>query len=272
MNLWGLWLFAEIKIMLSTSIVLSIEDSIAEICLIPPGRKPPTLDAVSLGEFEVILKQIHEEASRIQMVVVTTTSEKFFCVGANVDALKDMNEKTIGPWVARGHELFNQLEDLPMPTIAKVNGYALGGGLELAMACDFIFATPIAQLGLTEAKLGFVSGWGGSFRLVERIGHSLAKRCFFTAKMLDAATALKVGLVDFVGSGEEIDREIEMLARESSSCSRFAIKSFKKILNEERLAARQRNLEAEKTYSIQSLQEPETLKQLEQFFKPKTEQ
>ncbi len=123
-----------------------------------------------------------------------STSDRFFCVGANINALNDIDENSIAPWVLKGHQVFNQIEDLAMPVIAVVEGYAMGGGLELAMACDLIFASQEAKFAQSEASLGFIPGWGGTHRLARRVGVSKAKFYFYSGKMLGAQEAKEIGL------------------------------------------------------------------------------
>jgi enoyl-CoA hydratase len=179
----------------------------------PPG-KPPVLDADVLASFEETveaidrdIREIREDAPRC--VVLQSNSPKFFCVGANLNVLKTMTEDNFGNWFELGHRVFALLENLPVPVVAKVGGYALGGGLELAMAADVIVAGESARLGLTEARLGFVPGWGGIFRLAERVGPSRAKRMFFSSEMVDACAAIDVGLVDLQVEEHLLGKEVE---------------------------------------------------------------
>ena len=138
------------------------------------------------------------------------------------------------------------------------------------MACDLIFATGDAKLGLPEAKMGFIPGWGGCHRFADRVGTSAAKRYFFTAEILDATKALQMGLVDFVGSSEDLDKEIEVFAQQISECSSFAVSAFKRIVNDERRTARERNTKAEVRYSTKCLQYSDTAKRLYRFLNPKS--
>ena len=157
--------------------------------------KPPTLDLDVLDRLSDVLERIEEDED-LRGVVIRSNSEKYFVVGADINALREMDTTSIVTWVQRGHEVFNVLAELRLPVIAWVEGYALGGGLELAMACDLILATDNAKLGQPEAKLGLVSGWGGSHRLPRRVGLAKAKEMFFTGNILDARTAYDFGLVD----------------------------------------------------------------------------
>jgi len=122
---------------------------------------------------------------------------------------------------------------LPIPVIALVKGYAMGGGLELAMACDLIFASQKAILAKSEAMLGFIPGWGGTYRLRSRLGASKAKYYFYSGKMLAAFEALNLGLVDFVGDEEELETEVQNFSESIANNNRNSISQFKKILNDQ---------------------------------------
>ena len=179
-----------------------------EMTLIAPEGKPPTLDLELLAEIDEALGKIENsiEASDEEgksCLVIGSSSDRCFCAGANINVLDTLPAETMSDWVSRGHATLNRIEDLPIPVIAKVRGYALGGGLELALACDLIVCDESAKLGLTEANIGFVPGWGGSFRLPRRVGASKAKRLFFTAEILDAGSALSIGLVDELIEGTD---------------------------------------------------------------------
>ncbi len=194
--------------------------------------KPPTLDMDVLDRLSDVLERIAEEHEELRAVVLRSNSEKYFVAGANLDALRELDEESIVTWVQRGHEVFNALTELPLPVIAWVEGYALGGGLELALACDLILATDNAKLGQPEAKLGMVSGWGGSYRLPRRVGLTKAKEMFFTGRVLDARAAYDFGLVDFVGIREAVQKYLDELLIGIRSCSPLAVAQLKLLLDD----------------------------------------
>ena len=109
----------------STNVSLEFEGDVATIFLQPPDGKPPTLDLQTLEDLEQCVGEIQSKQPRV--VLVRSTSDRFFCVGANLNALSDIDENTITPWVLKGHQVFNKIEDLAMPVIAVVEGYAMGG-------------------------------------------------------------------------------------------------------------------------------------------------
>jgi enoyl-CoA hydratase len=250
-----------------TRIECRIEGEVAVILLEPPEGKPPTLDGDVLDELESCTEEVRRQKSRI--VWVRSTSECFFCVGANINVLQHTDEKTIIPWVMQGHRVLNMLEDLPVPVVAVVEGYAMGGGLELAMACDLIFASDNAQLAHSEATLGFVPGWGGTRRLAARIGASKAKYYYYRGKTIDAHRAVKIGLVDFVGSKGELESELNDFTASVIANNRNAICQFKTILNNQQREARDENAAAEAFRSVSCLQDPDTQQRLHDFITKK---
>jgi enoyl-CoA hydratase len=250
-----------------TRIRCKIEGQVAVILLEPPEGKPPMLDCDVLGELASRIEEVRKQKSRI--VWMRSISERFFCVGANINVLQHTDEKTIIPWVMQGHRVLNMLEDLPVPVIAVVEGYAIGGGLELAMACDLIFASDNAQLALSEATLGFVPGWGGTRRLAARIGASKAKYYYYSGKKIGARKAAEIGLVDFAGSKGKLESELNDFTASVIGNNRNAICQFKTILNNQQRQARDENVAAEAFRSVSCLQDPDTQKRLHDFITKK---
>jgi enoyl-CoA hydratase len=192
-----------------------------------PG-KPTTLDLHVLNELDACLDEVETLTATLRAIIVQSAFPKYFLVGANINALQTLNAETIVPWVQGGHAVFNRLARLPLPVIAKVEGYALGGGLELVMACDLIAATESARFGQPEANLGVVAGWGGSYRLPRRVGLAKAKELFFTGRIVDAATAHDIGLADFVG---DVNAYLDALLADIRKCGRVAVASMKRLID-----------------------------------------
>ena len=248
---------------MQTTIELQRSAGRAAIVLTAPEGKPPTLDHEVLAHLERIVIELAANPPRL--VVVRSASAKYFCVGANVGVLEAMTEDTIGPWVQLGHRVFNRLEDLPCPTIARVCGFAMGGGLELAMSCDLIFTSHDAKLGQSEAALGFIPGWGGTFRLVERVGVAQAKRLFYTGEAIGADAARELGLVDRVLPAGELDAALDAFANATSLNNATALSTFKRIVNAERRAARDRAAAAEARLSRDCCADPDARQRLQRF-------
>src|SRR5207249_7685532 len=148
--------------------------------------------------------QAVREAADHRAIVLTGAGDKAFVAGADIAEMLPMT-----PWAARecselGHVLTALIEDIPCAAIAAVNGYALGGGLELAVACDMIFASENAKLGLPEVTLGITPGFGGTQRLVRLVGKLRAKEIIFTGEMIDAKQASQIGLLNAVLPREEL--------------------------------------------------------------------
>lgn len=217
---------------MQTHVSLTVEGDIAFITLAcDQAGKPATLDWIVLDELEARVAEVEARCDTVRAVVVRSDSSKYFVVGANVNVLETHDPESMVRWVQRGHAVFNRLAALPVPVIARTDGYTLGGGLELAMACDLIVASSGAKFGQPEARLGFVAGWGGSFRLPRRVGLARAKEMFFTGRTLSAQEALAVGLIDFVGEPEELDVYLAEFFANVRQCSPLAVAEMKRMID-----------------------------------------
>ncbi len=229
-----------------------------------PG-KPATLDLAVLDELEARLEEVRSALHGLRALLVRSSSPKYFIVGADVRALETLNAETVVPWIQRGHDVFDQLERLPLPVIARIEGYALGGGLELAMACDLIVASTRARFGQPEAKLGFVAGWGGTFRLPARVGAPRAKELFFTGRIIDAFEARDVGLADHVCEPDELEGYLDELLEQIRGCSPLALAETKRLVNERRAAGLRHSHLQEVVASCRCLADAETKARVRAF-------
>jgi enoyl-CoA hydratase len=214
---------------MSTQLSTSYAAGICTVTLEPPAGKPPTLDPAVMDRFEQVLAEIEARIAGLSAVVVQSASPKYFCAGANIRVLETIDRDSIVPWVERGHALMNRIEALPVPVIARVEGYAMGGGLELAMACDLIFASTAARFGQSETKLGFVTGWGGSYRLVRRVGLARAKELGFSGRLFDAEEAVRIGLAEWSGTPAALASHLDEFLRAVAGNSRAAVREMKQI-------------------------------------------
>ena len=216
---------------MQTHILLKLDGDLATLTLTPnePG-KPPTLDYAALDELAAHIATIRA-AVGLRAVILRSASEKYFCVGANINALKTLDAETIVPWVERGHAVFNDLAALPLPVIARVEGFCLGGGLELAMACDLIVASKTARFGQPEAVLGVIAGWGGTWRLPHRVGIARAKELFFTGKVIAADEAAGIGLANLAGEPAEVEAYLAEFLAALCRCSPLAVAKMKVIVD-----------------------------------------
>ncbi len=246
-----------------TTARLTRDGAVATIALVPPEGKPPTLDTGVFDALEEALGAL--EADPPRLAVLRSTTDRYFCVGANLNVLRTLDARTIGPWVERGHAVLNRLEDLPCPVLARVAGYALGGGLELALASDVLYADASARLGLTEARLGFIPGWGGTRRLAERVGPRAAGQLFFAGRIVDGPEAARLGVVDHLADAGALDAAVDAYAAEVAETSRAAVATFKRMLADGRRAARERTRTAEAAHSVACLRDPEARQRLDAF-------
>ena len=260
----------------STTVKLEKGESTRSIVLVPAdARKPPVLDHSVLDQFDVVLDQLEIDLRADcppRVVILKSDSARFFCAGGNIAALATLDAESMGAWIERGHEVFARIETLPVPTVAIVSGYALGGGLELAVACDLIYATDSAQFGQTEVRLGFVTGWGGGRRLAARVGVARAKELSFTGRMFDAAEALRIGLAQFVGTDDELAQHLSRVVNEIAKGAPIAVSAMKDIIDAAADAghpgsstAEARNLTVERAHSVALAESEETVRRVSEF-------
>ncbi|HZC30480.1 MAG TPA: enoyl-CoA hydratase-related protein, partial [Gaiellaceae bacterium] len=155
------------------------------------------LDVATLTELRDRLSELADDAD-LRAVVLTGAGEKAFVAGADIKYMSALEPEQAKAWGALGHEAARLLEEMPKPTIAAINGFALGGGCELALACDLRFASARAKLGQPEINLGIVPGWGGTQRLARLCGVGVAKDLIYTGRTVDAEEALRIGLVNAI--------------------------------------------------------------------------
>ncbi len=252
---------------MATKIDFTVEEQVGYISFYEENEKHPcTLDHPALDELNRIIDLIKAGQSEIRAVVLQSRSPKYFVVGANIKALQELTPANMDEWVKKGHLIFNRLQQLPMPVIAKIQGYALGGGLELAMACDFIVAAETAHFGQPEASLGVIPGWGGSYRLANRIGAARAKELFFTGKVIPADRGFELGLVNQVVPAGELDQSLGEILEAIKKNDPTAIMYIKQIINNHFERGMEENRIEEATASVVCMYSPGTQQRLEAFF------
>ena len=163
---------------------------------------------------------------------VITGSGKAFVAGADIAAMKNMTEAEGREFGALGHGVFDAIENLRFPVIAAVNGFALGGGCELALACDFIYASSKAKFGQPEVGLGIIPGFGGTQRLPRRVGSAAARELIYTGRMIDAPEALRIGLVNAVFEPDKLLVSAARAAAEIASKGPLAVAAAKRLIRE----------------------------------------
>jgi enoyl-CoA hydratase len=184
-----------------------------------------------------------DESTRV--VVLTGAGEKAFAAGADIKYMSGLGVTEAKEWGALGHEVTRLLETMRKPTIAAVNGFALGGGCELALACDIRYAASSAKLGQPEINLGIIPGWGGTQRLARAAGVGFAKELILTGRTVDADEALRRGLVEALFEPAELMEKTLERARQLASKSPLALAAAKAAVNRAFQGEHANNLEHE---------------------------
>jgi enoyl-CoA hydratase len=200
------------------------------------------LDVDTLTELRVRLRELAADED-VRAVILTGAGEKAFVAGADIKYMSGLGVDEAKAWGALGHEAGRLLETMPKPTIAAVNGFALGGGCELALACDIRYASGDAKLGQPEVNLGIIPGWGGTQRLARVSGLGVAKELIFTGRVVDAEEALRIGLVNGVHD-PVVDKARETAALLATK-SPVALRLMKELANRALGGNHAANLEAE---------------------------
>ena len=197
-------------------------------------NRPNKLNALNMET----IKELHEafkdeeDDDDTKVIIITGSGEKAFVAGADISEFADFDIEEGAELAAKGQTmLFDFIENLSKPVIAAVNGFALGGGLELAMACHFRIASDNAKMGLPEVSLGVIPGYGGTQRLPQLIGKGRAMELIMTASMIDANQALNYGLVNHVTTQEDLLPLCEKIAGKISNNSSVAISGAIKAIN-----------------------------------------
>lgn len=199
-------------------------------------NKPESLNALNsnvLNELADSIRQISEmDYESAKALIITGSGEKAFVAGADIKEMLEMTPEQAKAFAEKGQSVFHELNLLKIPVIAAVNGFALGGGLELALGCDFIICSDNAKFGLPEVSLGLIPGFGGTVRLTRAVGIRKARELTFTGEMIKADEAFRLGLVSQVVSLAELMpsvlKKIEMILAKSP----LAVGQAKKSINQ----------------------------------------
>ncbi|HEX76807.1 MAG TPA: crotonase [Dehalococcoidia bacterium] len=206
------------------------EDNIAIITVNRPDKRN-ALNKDVRRELRAILEEVKADP-RIKVLVITGAGDKAFIAGSDIAELKEMSPLDFHRFAATlGQQLYTDFENLEIPVIAMINGFALGAGLELAMACDIRVAAEGARLGQPEILLGIIPAGGGTQRLTRLVGAGKARELIYTGDMIDAAEAERIGLVNKVVPAAELRPTVMELARKIASRSGVAIRLAKKAIN-----------------------------------------
>lgn len=195
-------------------------------------NRPDKLNALNaelLGELDRTLAELSRDTT-IACAILTGAGEKAFAAGADIAAMLDLSTEQARFFSEVGHRVCSRMERAPFPIIGAVNGFALGGGCELALACDFLYASDKAKLGQPEVNLGIIPGFGGTQRLARRIGIARARELCYTGEAINAQEALRLGLVNAVLPGPELMPKVSELAKKIATKGRVAIAQCKRVM------------------------------------------
>jgi len=211
------------------NILLSFEGEIGILTINRP-KAMNALNVETLKEIQMGIQEIKDH-SEMKVLILTGSGEKAFVAGADILEMKNMNSIEAVNFSKLGHLTLKMIQDLDRPVIAAVNGFALGGGTEIALACDFIYASENAKFGLPEVTLGVFPGFGGTQRLPRLIGKGRAKELIFTGKMISAQEAYQMGIVNRLFSQASLLEETKKVAGQIAANGPTGVKLAKMMVN-----------------------------------------
>ena len=230
MKTFLLLLFLSTIFALQTEFIKYEEEGEISILTINRQKALNALNSQVLEELDKTLDSI--DTSKIKALIITGAGEKSFVAGADIAEMSTLTKKEGELFSKKGNDVFRKLEKFPIPVIAAVNGFALGGGCEISMSCDIRICSENAIFGQPEVGLGITPGFGGTQRLARLIGMGMAKQMIFTAQNIKADEALRIGLVNAIYPQNELLNEAKKLALTIAKNSPNAIKNSKKAINE----------------------------------------
>ncbi|MFP4034544.1 MAG: enoyl-CoA hydratase/isomerase family protein [Desulfovermiculus sp.] len=211
------------------NISLEMQDNVAVVTI----NRPKVLNALNpdtLQELEQAILEIRANADA-RVMVITGAGDKAFVAGADISEFPKMNALQARMFAQKGHDVFFALEDLPIPVIACVNGFALGGGCEMAMSCDFIYASDQAKFGQPEINLGIIPGFGGTQRLSRLVGRAKAKELCMTGDQITAQEARDIGLVAQIFPHAELKDTVMKVAKKMAAKGRVSLRAIKQVID-----------------------------------------
>ncbi len=194
--------------------------------------RPKQLNALNRPVLEELRGWLEGHRDTKKTLIITGSGEKAFVAGADIAAMKDMTPQEAADFSHLGQSVFAKIYEWPMPTVAAINGYALGGGCELALACDLRYMKETTRIGQPEIGLGIIPGFGGTYFLKKVLGEALAKELIFTGRQVGGAEAERIGLVNKALGGEEFLKNVIELVKPLIDGSRSALATAKEAMNE----------------------------------------
>lgn len=197
-------------------------------------KRPKALNALNWDTLKDLGSFVENDLPKqeLRALIITGSGDKAFVAGADIAQMSEMSGSEFREYVDYAHKIYGLIENSHYPSIAAVNGYALGGGCELALACDIRVASEKAKLGFPEVKLGIFPGWGGSQRVTRIMGNGKAKELIYTGEMVSAEEALRLGLVERVVPHEVVMKEAMELAESIAARAPLAVSAAKKAINQ----------------------------------------
>jgi len=212
------------------NIIVQKKDSLAQITINRP-KKLNALNIATINELNIAFEALEDDGN-IRAIIITGSEEKAFVAGADISEFADFSVEEGNHLSKSGHEiLFDYVENLSTPVIAAINGYALGGGLELAMSCHFRIVSDNAKMGLPEVSLGVIPGYGGTQRLPQLVGKGKAMEMIMTAGMISANEAKECGLINHITTQDELLPFAEKIANKIMKNSKVAISAAIRAIN-----------------------------------------
>jgi len=216
--------------MKSGEVILKKEESIYQLIINRP-KQLNSLNKNLINELNKVFNEIKDK-NNIEALIITGSGDKAFIAGADISEMVNFTPEEARKFSREGQILFKKIKNLSFPVIAAINGYALGGGLELALACDIRLANQEAIFGLPETSLGIIPGFGGTKSLVDIVGIAKAKELIFTAKKIKSLEAKNIGLINELVEGELMERSFE-IANTIIENSSYAVSSAKELVDNE---------------------------------------
>jgi len=196
-------------------------------------NRPEALNALNsavLDDLSAVLDSVDQEA--VRAIVITGAGDKSFVAGADIGEMSTLTKAEGEAFGKKGNDVFRKIETFPIPVIAAINGYALGGGCELSMSCDIRICSDNAMFGQPEVGLGITPGFGGTQRLARLVGMGMAKQMIYTARNIKADEAFRIGLVNAVYTQEELLPAAEKMAGQIAMNAPIAVRACKKAVND----------------------------------------
>jgi enoyl-CoA hydratase len=211
-----------------STVLLERDEHVATLTL----HRPDKLNALNAELLRELARAVFELAhdTSVRCAILTGAGDRAFAAGADIAAMSEMTAVQARQFADLGHRIGRAMEELHLPVIAAVNGFALGGGCELALACDFIYASDRAKLGQPEVNLGVLPGFGGTQRLARRVGAARARELCMTGDMLSADEALRIGLVNAVVPHAELLPRVREVATKIATKGPLAVAAVKRVI------------------------------------------